>query len=126
MTKFIYQELRRTLYTILELASDDYCGLYETYWSLPEGEVYNEELGLQKAYSLETAMKLNKALCLQGFVELVRSINRNIEKCTNLDQLEIVSNYKPFAMFDDDGYALSATPKGATLRVRLLRRYRGE
>ncbi len=74
MTQFTFGDLWRLIYDILETTDDDYCALYETYWSLPMGDVEEPILGGRKKYRLASLMSINMLLYKKDYVDNYSSI----------------------------------------------------
>lgn len=115
-------ELRALLLSILEISQFDYCGLYETFWLAPPGDIHNNDLRISKKYALEQIASVNFCLCEKGYCLLMRVNSGSFHETDDLSELNNVQNYEPFTISSDTGYALSATAKGIALRKRLLRK----
>jgi hypothetical protein len=121
--RFSFPDLIETLYKILETATDDVIGLYETFWSLPEGETADPDLGYSKKYPFAAIHELNERLVRKGYVTILAS-NGGVFIPVQ-DRLVLIDpqNYQPFYIAEGPGYVLSATDKGAALRTRIARRW---
>jgi len=124
MTKgsFSFPDLLEVLYKILETATDDVIGLYETFWSLPEGEITDPALGFSKKYPLISVCELNALLISKGYVNRCAGGDLRFSPVDDTSVLADAKNYLPFRIGSDQGYVLLATQKGAILRQRIARR----
>ncbi|MBB3290933.1 MULTISPECIES: hypothetical protein [unclassified Rhizobium] len=110
------------LIAILELSEFDYCGLYETYWLVPDGDIHNPQLNISKICSLNEIIELNYNLCKKGYAELILFQNGEPKRCKDISNIKYDRNYTPFSMTRDTGYGLSTTETGAELLHRLKAR----
>ncbi|TNM60238.1 hypothetical protein [Aliirhizobium smilacinae] len=117
-----FRDLETLLDLILDISEFDYCGLYETYWLMPDGNIVNLDLENEKKYPLEDVINLNVALCSRDYCKLLLIKPNKTQEVEDFFQLSRVENFVPFSMSKESGYVLSSTDKGIKFRHRLRKR----
>lgn len=118
---FSFYDLTGTLYKILETATDDVVGLYETHWCLPEGEIADPDVGYSKKYPLAVIIELNETLVRKGYLTILATSDGEFIPSDDRSVLMYPWNYRPFRISSEPGYVLVATERGATLRARIAK-----